>query len=70
MFGDVVRGKRRQLGLSQEDLAERSGIGVRSIGKIEAGRIASPRPATVRRLAEAFELAGADRNRFFEAPDT
>jgi len=67
VFGDVVRARRRQLGLSQEELAERSGIGVRSIGKIEAGRIANPRPATVRRLAEAFGLSGPDRDRFHEA---
>jgi len=64
VFGDLVRVRRRQLGLSQEELAERSGIGVRSIGKIEAGKIVNPRPATVRRLAEAFGLTGSDRDRF------
>ncbi|GIJ57815.1 ATP-binding protein [Virgisporangium aurantiacum] len=67
MFGDVVRGERRRLGLSQEELAERTGIGVRSIGKIEAGRIANPRPATVRRLADAFGLTGDERDRFCSA---
>jgi len=67
VFGDLVRVRRRQLGLSQEELAERSGIGVRSIGKIEAGKIVNPRPATVRRLAEAFGLTGSDRDRFYEA---
>jgi tetratricopeptide (TPR) repeat protein/transcriptional regulator with XRE-family HTH domain len=67
VFGELVRGRRRQLGLSQEELADRTGIGVRSIGKIEAGRIRNPRPATVRRLAEAFGLTGADRDRFYTA---
>jgi tetratricopeptide (TPR) repeat protein/transcriptional regulator with XRE-family HTH domain len=67
LFGDVVRARRRRLGLSQEELAEKTGIGVRSIGKIEAGRIASPRPATVRKLADAFGLTGADRDGFCAA---
>jgi tetratricopeptide (TPR) repeat protein/DNA-binding XRE family transcriptional regulator len=63
----MVRTHRRRLGLSQEELAERAGLGVRSIGKLEAGQIANPRPVTVRLLADAFGLAGADRDRFCEA---
>ncbi|GIJ71773.1 hypothetical protein Voc01_066900 [Virgisporangium ochraceum] len=66
----MVRGERRRLGLSQEELAERTGIGVRSIGKLEAGRIANPRPATVRKLADAFGLTGDERNRFCSAATT
>jgi transcriptional regulator with XRE-family HTH domain len=64
MFGDVVRAHRRQLSWTQEELAEKAGISARSIGKIEAGRIATPRPYTVRLLADAFGLTGADRDRF------
>jgi DNA-binding XRE family transcriptional regulator len=67
MFGQLVREHRRRLGLSQEELAERAGVSVRSIGKIEAGRIAMPRPATVRLLADAFGLHGNDRHRFCQA---
>ena len=58
MFGDVVRAHRRRLGLSQEDLAAKAGVSVRTIGKIEANRIAAPRPATVRLLGEVFGLQG------------
>jgi len=60
----MVRAQRQRLGLSQEDLAERAGISARSIGRIEAGRIPTPRPATVRLLADAFRLTGADRESF------
>lgn len=64
MMGDVVRAYRRQLGLSQEDLAHRAGVSVRGVRKIEAQQTGTPRPATVRLLADAFGLAGAERDRF------
>jgi tetratricopeptide (TPR) repeat protein/transcriptional regulator with XRE-family HTH domain len=67
VFGELVRAHRRRLGWTQEELAEVSGVTVRSIGKIEGGRIAAPRPATVRLLADALGLQGADRERFQEA---
>jgi tetratricopeptide (TPR) repeat protein/transcriptional regulator with XRE-family HTH domain len=66
-FGEVVRTHRRRLGLTQEELAEKSGLSVRTIGKIEAGRIAAPRPPTVRLLAEVFELANDDWDRFCQS---
>jgi transcriptional regulator with XRE-family HTH domain/tetratricopeptide (TPR) repeat protein len=64
VFGDVVRNHRRRLGLTQEELAERAGVNVRTIGKIEARRIAVPRPVTVRLLADAFGLVGRERDGF------
>ncbi|HET6533505.1 MAG TPA: tetratricopeptide repeat protein [Actinoplanes sp.] len=66
-FGEEVRGLRLRHGLSQEDLAERTGIAVRGLRNIEAGRVTAPRPATVRRLADAFGLAGAERDAFVAA---
>lgn len=65
MFGEIVRGHRRRLGLTQEELAERTGISVRGIRNLEAGRIRAPRAGTLRVLADAFELDGADRDQFF-----
>ena len=67
MFGDVVRTHRRRLGMSQEDLAERSGMSVRGIRDLETGRTGAPRARTVRLLADVFGLAGRDRERFFLA---
>jgi len=63
-FGEVVRGHRRRLGLTQDELAGKAGISPRHIRLIEAGRIAGPRPGTVRMLAEAFGLAGVEREAF------
>jgi transcriptional regulator with XRE-family HTH domain len=67
MFGDMVRAHRGRLGITQEELADRSGVSVRGLGKIEAGRIGRPRPSTVRLLADAFGLSGAERDRFCAA---
>ncbi|MEJ3745996.1 tetratricopeptide repeat protein [Actinomycetes bacterium KLBMP 9797] len=64
MFGRLVRGHRRRLGWTQEELAAKAGLSVRAIGKLESGRIAAPRPQTVHLLAAALELTGADRDRF------
>jgi tetratricopeptide (TPR) repeat protein/transcriptional regulator with XRE-family HTH domain len=66
-FGDRVRDLRLRRGLSQEDLAERTGVAVRGLRNIEAGRVGAPRPATVRLLADAFGLAGAERDAFVAA---
>jgi transcriptional regulator with XRE-family HTH domain len=66
VFGDLVRGQRRRLGLSQEELATKTGVSVRGIRAIEAGQVAAPRPVTVRLLADAFGLAGPDRDQFCE----
>jgi len=57
MFGAQVRAHRQRLGLSQEDLADRTGVSVRGIRNLEAGRTGRPRPDTVRLIADAFELA-------------
>ncbi|HTZ22589.1 MAG TPA: tetratricopeptide repeat protein [Streptosporangiaceae bacterium] len=67
MLGEWVRAHRRRLGWTQEELAEATGLSVRAIGKLEAGVIAAPRPATVRLLADAFGLSGDDRERFCRA---
>ncbi len=67
MFGDMVRDHRRRAGMTQEELAERTGVSVRGIRNIEVGRICSPRLGTVRLLADALALSGPDRERFCRA---
>jgi len=67
VFGEVVRGHRRRLGLTQEELAAKAGMSGRHVRHIEAGRIGCPRPTTVRLLADAFRLSGAERDRFVES---
>jgi transcriptional regulator with XRE-family HTH domain len=67
VFGALVRRHRRRLGLTQDELADKSGIGVRTIRDIEAGKIARPRPVTVRMLADALGLEDQERERFWPA---
>jgi tetratricopeptide (TPR) repeat protein/transcriptional regulator with XRE-family HTH domain len=67
VFGEMVRAHRRRLGITQQELAEAAGLSVRGIGRIEAGRTDAPRPTTVRLLADAFGLTGAERDRFSRA---
>ncbi|WP_327001610.1 helix-turn-helix domain-containing protein [Dactylosporangium sp. NBC_01737] len=59
-FGALVRAHRQRLGLTQEELATKAGLSVRSIVKLEGGRTAVPRPPTVRLLAVVFGLTGTD----------
>jgi predicted ATPase/transcriptional regulator with XRE-family HTH domain len=54
-------------GLSQAELAERAGLSPDGISALESGRRATPRPFTVRALAEALALADEDRLQLFAA---
>ncbi len=58
---------RRSAGLSQEGLAKRAGLSVRTISNLERGRARWPHPDSVRRLADALGLRGRKRGEFFAA---
>ena len=60
-FGLILRRLRLAAGLSQEELAERAGLSAQGISALERGHRASPRPETVRLLADALGLAAAAR---------
>ena len=64
MFMDAVREHRHAMVLTQEELAERAGVSVRCIRKIETGRVVLPRQSTLRQLADALELTGDERVQF------
>jgi tetratricopeptide (TPR) repeat protein/transcriptional regulator with XRE-family HTH domain len=64
MIAALVITHRRRLGLTQEELAVRSGLSVRAIRDIEAGRVGNPRATSLRLLADAFGLADDDRDLF------
>lgn len=66
-FAAQVRDHRLRRGLSQEDLAARSGLSVRTIRHLESGRSGRPRPETTRLLADALGLGDADRERLHAA---
>lgn len=55
IFGDRVRQRRCQLGLSQEQLAEKSGFHRTYIGTVERGE-RNPALRNVVRLAEALSM--------------
>ncbi|MCC7371963.1 MAG: XRE family transcriptional regulator [Chloroflexi bacterium] len=62
-FGGLLRACRLALGLTQEALAERSSVSVRSIQSFEADG-ARPRTDTARQLADALELSPERRTQF------
>jgi predicted ATPase/DNA-binding XRE family transcriptional regulator len=66
-FSQQVLAMRLAAGLTQEVLAERSGLSVRTIGDLERGRRPVPYPATARVIADALELVGEQRERLLEA---
>ncbi len=63
-FGAVLRGFRRRARLTQEELAERAGVSVRTIRNLESDRLSTPRLSSVRALAQGLGLAAEERQRF------
>jgi transcriptional regulator with XRE-family HTH domain len=63
-FAALVQRWRHAAHLTQEGLAERSGLSPRSIQNLESGRVSKPRRDSVRLLADALELAGPARAEF------
>ncbi|GAA2051106.1 hypothetical protein GCM10009839_67430 [Catenulispora yoronensis] len=61
-FAALLREERLAAGLTQEELAKRSGIAVRTISDLERGKFPSPRAQTVRMLADGLGLDGPRRD--------
>jgi transcriptional regulator with XRE-family HTH domain len=59
-----LRAHRLAQGLTQEELASRASLGVRTLRELERGRVARPQRSTVSLLADALALTGADRDDF------
>ena len=58
--GDRLKKVRRRAMLTQEQLAEKSGVGITTINRIEKGRVEDPHFSTLRKLAEALEVDPAE----------
>ena len=54
--GRWLRQRREDAGLSQEELANRSGLSVRTVSSLERGSIRTPHPRTIRLLGETLGL--------------
>lgn len=66
-LGPLIRRLRLASGLSQEQLAERSGLSTRAISDLERGQRTHTRPETVRMLAEGMDLSPEDRQTLQQA---
>jgi transcriptional regulator with XRE-family HTH domain len=66
-FGTRLRASRQSAGMSQQELAERSGLSVRAISDLERGRTRFPYQDSLGRLADALGLCGPARTEFTAA---
>jgi tetratricopeptide (TPR) repeat protein/transcriptional regulator with XRE-family HTH domain len=63
-FAGLLRRLRAETGLTQEELAEAAGVGVRTVSDLERGVALTARKETARLLADALGLDGAARASF------
>lgn len=68
-FSVLLRQLRRRTTLTQEILAERTGLSVRTIRRLETGESANPQLDTVRLLADALRLEPDERARMLAVAD-
>jgi predicted ATPase/transcriptional regulator with XRE-family HTH domain len=66
-FGDLLRQARRRAGLTQEALAERTGLSARGISDLERGFHRAPHRETLNLLADALGLTGPERSEWERA---
>src|SRR4051812_38726926 len=66
-FDAVLRSHRLRAKLTQQELAARAAIGVRTVRDLERGRASRPQRTTAELLATALDLAGPDRAAFLAA---
>jgi len=63
-FARLLRQLRRDAGLSQQRLAERTGVALRTISDLERGEALTARQDTATLLADGLELTGTERASF------
>ncbi len=66
-FGEQLRQFRLRAGMSQERLADRSGLTASAVGALELGTRKRPYPHTVGALADALGLSAEERGVFVAA---
>jgi transcriptional regulator with XRE-family HTH domain len=63
-FAQLLRALRERACLTQEELAERSGLSIRAISDLERGRTAKPQRKSVTLLADALRIEGEGMEKF------
>lgn len=63
-FGTLLRHHRERVGMTQERLAQQAAISERTVRNLETGRVQRPHRDSVRLLAAALGLVGAERAEF------
>ncbi|HEX8630611.1 MAG TPA: helix-turn-helix transcriptional regulator, partial [Catenuloplanes sp.] len=66
-FDEFLRARRLAVCLTQAELADRAGVGVRTVRDLERGRASRPQRTTVELLAGALGLTGEERAVFLAA---
>jgi transcriptional regulator with XRE-family HTH domain len=64
-----LREARRRAALTQGELADKAGVGITTIVRIETGEITEPRVSTLRKLAQALGVEPRDLLQDWERPD-
>lgn len=59
-IGDRIKTKRKKIGLTQKELAEKVGVTVQQINRLETGMSCNPRKSTLDALAKVFNCNIAD----------
>src|SRR5215831_4891684 len=59
-FAELLRQHRQELGMTQEELAERAGLSARGVQDLERGLNLAPRASTLRLLVSALGLTGSE----------
>ena len=67
-YAGLLRERRTEAGLTQEELATAAGVSPRTISDLERGINLTPRKATAELLADALHLTGDKRAQFLAAP--
>ncbi|WP_306204722.1 ATP-binding protein [Actinoplanes sp. RD1] len=66
VVADLLRRHRLAAGLTQEELAGRAGVAVRTVRNLELGSVSRPRRHTLQQLADELRLTGPERTRLLD----